>query len=695
MPTAAIVSRRPYGQRSPFANALRNSVSVRWRSWGFLPAGGHATSGAMSHLLSRRELAGGLVVLPLTAPAQAPPQRHLLRTAMSGQDLHTLVLPRQGWTPFPSSLARPAWHAVPKAIHKQLVPEAESHLGKPWPALPAAMLLEFKRNGNRSNYEGVRSERRDRLQALAIAECLEGKGRFLDEIANGVWSTCEETFWGVPAHLSRQRAGIGLPDVTDPIVDLFAAETSSLLAWIHYLLAPSLERVSPLLPKRIAWEIDRRVLTPCLERDDYLWMGFQGTRPVNNWNPWINSNWLASTLLMEPDATRRIASVAKILRSLDRFLDGYSDDGGCDEGPSYWTRAGASLFDCLQLLDSASGGTLDFFRMPLIREIGRYIWRAHIHADWFLNFADASARVKLPADLVYRYGRRIGDANLAAFGAHAAKGTYARSDSIGRTLHSLFNRGEITQAPARQPLARDVWMPGIQVMAARVNEGSADGLFLAAQGGHNDESHNHNDVGNFIVYADGEPAIIDVGVETYTARTFSANRYDIWTMQSAYHNLPTIGGVMQAPGREFTARRVSYRSDDRGAEFQLDIAAAYPPAANIRSWLRTLRLDRSHNRIEIREQFDLAKGPPDITLTFMTPCRPFPAAGVVRLSGGFLSKGAVELAFDSRVFTAGIEEIPIADARLRSSWGEHLYRVLLRADRPAAQQEWAYTIRQV
>ena len=101
-----------------------------------------------------------------------------------------------------------------------------------------------------------------------------------------------------------------------------------------------------------------------------------------------------------------------------------------------------------------------------------------------------------------------------------------------------------------------MWLPGIQIMAARVREGSADGLYLAAQGGHNAESHNHNDVGNFIVYANGEPAIIDVGVETYTAKTFSPQRYDIWTMQSAYHNLPTVNGVMQGAGREFEARNV-------------------------------------------------------------------------------------------------------------------------------------------
>jgi len=50
---------------------------------------------------------------------------------------------------------------------------------------------------------------------------------------------------------------------------------------------------------------------------------------------------LTSYLLIESDPVRKTAEVQKILNSLDKFLNGYSDDGGCDEGPSYWGAAGA------------------------------------------------------------------------------------------------------------------------------------------------------------------------------------------------------------------------------------------------------------------------------------------------------------------------------------------------------------------
>ncbi|WP_259391711.1 heparinase II/III-family protein [Paenibacillus thiaminolyticus] len=116
-------------------------------------------------------------------------------------------------------------------------------------------------------------------------------------------------------------------------------------------------------------------------------------------------------------------------------------------------------------------------------------------------------------------------------------------------LFDLFALPDM-EGPAAEPpaLPLDRWMPGVEVMVARER---GDGWFLAAKGGHNDESHNHNDIGSFIVYADQCPLWIDAGVGTYTAKTFSPERYSIWTMQSGYHNVPTVNGAEQAPGRTF------------------------------------------------------------------------------------------------------------------------------------------------
>ena len=633
------------------------------------------------------------------AAAAATGPREILSGAAGKAKLETALLPREKWRPYPTAAERPAWESLPADARAALIGSGEQALTGPWGTLPATIFLEYKRVGNRSRYEAIRDARRNRLRQLVVAECVEGKGRFLDEIVNGIWLTCEETWWGVPAHLNMQKAGPGLPDVTDPAIDLFAAETSMLLSWTLYLLGAELATVSPLVPDRLYLELDRRILVPALAHNHWNWMGLDNEgkpngRPLNNWTPWICSNWLTTALIAERDAGRRRAAVSKIVRVLDNFLNGYADDGGCDEGPSYWNVAGGALFDNLKLLYSATDGKFNVYSTPLVGEIGRYVYRAHIAGDYYTNFADAPAKVHIDGNMVWRYGRRIGDEKMAALGAWAAKrheGTTA--GSLGRQLPRIFTLADMRQAPASETLVRDVWLPGIQAMMARVREGSAEGLYLAAHGGHNAESHNHNDVGDFVVYAGGKPVIIDVGVETYSAKTFSAHRYEIWTMQSAYHNLPTIDGAMQAPGRQYAARNVAYRSTDRAAELALDIAGAYPAKAGVKTWKRTLRLQRVPNLVEVRDQFALARAPKEITLTLMTPC-----AMQQKGPGLLLLRAAdtpeVQLEFDGNVFQASQEPIEITDARLQASWGARLYRILLRAQKSGTSGDWNLRIRE-
>jgi hypothetical protein len=631
--------------------------------------------------MTRRVFLAAPAVLAAQAQSQSLPKRNLLASLWSPEKLSQTT----NFHPFPTAKERPAWDQIPADARAALIATGERQLKAPWDQLPASFALEFARNGNRSHYEGLRTRRRNKLQDLVIAETVEGKGRFTDEIVNGIWTTCEETFWGVPAHLGAQKAKVGLPDFTEPIVELFGAETASLLAWTLYLLEPQLAQVSKLVPERIRLETQRRILAPCLERDDFSFMGFHGG-PPNNWDPWITSNWITSTLILEPDVKRRNAAIVKSVRCLDNFLNGYADDGGCDEGPSYWGRAGASLFDCLELLHEASNGSLNAFDQPLIHQIGLYICRAHIAGEWYTNFSDAPARFATNGDLLYRYGKRVNDRTMMQHGAYAAFEKDEKAipgDSIGRQLPALFNLAEFRKAPRTQALLRDAWMPGIGVMAARREEGSTKGLYLAAEAGNNGKSHNHNDVGNFIVYANGEPAIIDVGVETYTAKTFGAHRYELWTMQSAFHNCPTIGGVMQSPGRQFAAAAVTYSP----GELHMDIAGAYPKEANLKSWQRRIKLDRIANRIEIGDEYALSQAAKEITLTLMTPCK-------VTQESGYLSlENKVRVAYDAAL-TPVIEEIKLEDARLKGVWGDRVYRILLRAQNPPRSGKWQLQITQ-
>jgi hypothetical protein len=475
------------------------------------------------------------VACAVSLPAGALAENLSLAERCPEETLKRILLPRSQWRPFPKADERAAWDQLPDDTRKTLVALGEECAAVEVPNLPATLYLEFRRVGNRSRYQDVWMVRRKLLNSLALAECVEGKGRFLDPLANAAWAICEESSWTWPAHISRQKAGSGLPDTTEPVVALFSAETACSLAWVVYLLEEQLDEVSPLICPRIRREIDERILTPYLERDDFGWMGFGRRGRPNNWNPWINSNVLASTLLVEDDEQRRMATVHKVLRCLDNFFVPYPEDGSCDEGPSYWTRAGASLFDNLEWLHSATGGRFDVYDDEVVKDIGRFIYRTHIVGDAYVCVGDCDARINVPRDLIYRYGQRIGDAQMQALATFDKSGSFLwRSRrgmwSMARPLHAVFNLSKLraVETPSA-PLPGDVWLGSddMQLMVARDREGTSAGLFVAGWGAHNAQSHNHNDVGNYVVYVDGLPVLVDVGRPTYTRQTFSSDRYKI------------------------------------------------------------------------------------------------------------------------------------------------------------------------
>jgi hypothetical protein len=245
--------------------------------------------------------------------------RRLLERRIETIGLAAALVPREAFRPYPRAVDRGAWERlVPEDRRRAFVAAAEKQLAEPWAVLPASRFLDYVRDGNRGRYESLLFSRREKLGLLVLGETLEGRGRFADAIADGVWLLCEESFWGVPAHVGAQKRGSGLPDVTEPTVDLFAAETGALLAWTDYLVGEGLDAVHPLVRERLRLEVDRRILTPALDRDDFWWMGFT-PREVNNWNPWINSNWLAAVLLLERDpstgSSTRIPTTAAATRA--------------------------------------------------------------------------------------------------------------------------------------------------------------------------------------------------------------------------------------------------------------------------------------------------------------------------------------------------------------------------------------------
>lgn len=584
-------------------------------------------------------------------------------------DIHGNILQYDSFIPF-SDLGGYALN--PKNFEK-IISEAEKLLDCEYKVLPASVYMQFRRNGNRSVYEGIYFERRRIISNLLLAEAAERKGRFTDKLIDGIWLLLEESTWVIPAHNQSQ------PGTISPLtyaygrevdfIDLFAAETGSLLAWIYYIAHEFLDEITPLICERVIYELNRRIVEPYMTNDNHWWMGFKGNS-LNNWTPWIISNILTVCAFVVHDTESREKMTERALNILDNFTYFYHSDGGCDEGPGYWGVAGASYFDCAELLYDISGGFINIFGSELLRNMGEYIAKVNINGDRFLNFADCPARVTPDYYMIARYGRRCSSKMLEGYGIsgihkNAMKPACSFTGTIYRCIKDLC---EPEYIHAGYIAAEKVWFDGICVMAKRERADTSNGLYLAAKGGNNGESHNHNDVGSFIIYSDGKPLIIDVGVGTYTADTFNSNRWKIWTMQSAYHNVPTINGKMQPPGGQYKADNIIYNKAD--GSLSMGLCGAYPHDSKILYFNRSFALD---NGIAVISDDIKLDGNGEIEFNLMTESLPHIAGD------GKIVFGNGRIAEYDPALSADLDTIELTDKRIASGWGRDvLYRIRLK-----------------
>ena len=564
--------------------------------------------------------------------------------------------------------------SIPTEMRQSYVSYGEQYADKPWTVLPWTVFAEYKITGNRVNYEGICFEKRRQLAALVMAEIMEGKGRFIHQIIDGIGSFCEETWWGIPAHYSKP---IPLTELQE--VDLFNAETAGLIAWTRYMLEKQLDAFSSALCQRIDGEIERRILQPAVERD--YWWKTAGM----NWNPWICSNWLACVLICEKDEARKAEAIRQIRQATQAFIDAYPEDGGCDEGPGYWDRAAASMFEIMRLLDFEPTGVRSqetgvMRQESKVRRMAAYAYKTYIGNDYCVCFADAHENKSVQqVNIVYPFGLWLNDQTMREFGAWLGQRKQVLTNpaalfdksgnfpTLGRELFFLRHIREFMAEQPREPLLKDVWLPDLQIMTARRGN-----LYVAMKGGHNGESHNHNDVGSFIVYRNNGPLFIDPAVGEYTAQTFGNGRYDIWTMQSQYHNLPQINGTDQKDGKAFAAKVVSHKN----GQLTLDIAGAYPAEADVKSWKRTVTATKSG--ITVTEDFELNNYKRPARLMLMTTNR----------------DALKYISYNHNQLEVSVEDVSNQlDPLLKGMWGQEMYRIVLTVKSKKMKQLIKYSIK--
>ena len=653
-----------------------------------------------------------LLTLMMASPLFASEEVHdLLSQKFEQSGAAAFFKAGERWVPLPDYEDRQGWVELLGEYSAQYIAGGEKYLDYSWQSIPATAYLEYERSGERGSMEKPHDSNRLALNALMLAELAEGKGRFMDQLLNGAWHFAHQPGWVLSAHQPRQQSGRSLPDGREQLIDLVSGACGATLSYILYFFRDSFDAIDPSISYTVSQAIRRNVLDPFLnEAEDNAnwWLGFTGANGgiVNNWNPWCNSDVMLCFLLTETDQARLDEAVSKSVRSVDKFINYIKHDGACEEGPSYWQHSAGKLYDWLRIMYDASAGQFSLFDNELIRSMGEYISRTYISDSWVVNFADATAKLSFDPCFIYNYGKDLGSEELMDFAifnladwqnkcfkaprAVGAKDSFRSLGSL-RNIQEMKARVEALNAKGqfdasvrdlRKSVPALVWYDQTEFCYMK----NARNWFFAAKGGHNNESHNHNDVGTFILYMDGVPMFIDAGVGTYTKLTFSDQRYSIWSMQTNYHNLPLVNGEPQLFGSQYLSRNA--KVSGKGT-FSLDISGAYGPEAGCESWVRTYRLaDKS---LKIKDSYSLrSRLAPDV-LNFLVQ-------GEVSIKGNRIevcNMGKTASLEFPLGFTPTVETIVLDDPRLSKVWGESIRRVSLRSapDAPA-KGSYEFTIRE-
>ena len=628
------------------------------------------------------------ILLMFTTTMFAYTERNLLQNSVTKEQLKEALIMNGEWVPYPAYSDREGWNSLLNDEDRQtLINAGEKMLDYKWQVIRATDYLEYERSGERNIMQNPYEANRKAINMLMMAELAEGKGRFVDQLINGVFFSCEMTSWVLSAHLPRQSTKRSMPDWREQIIDLGSGNYGSMLAWVYYFFHDTFDKANPVISLRLRHELQERILDPYMENDREWWMAFywKPGEIINNWNPWCNSNVLQCYLLLEEDRDKLTDAVWRTMQSVDKFINFVKSDGACEEGTSYWGHAAGKMYDYLQILSDGTNGKVSLFNNPMIRRMGEYISRSYVSDGWVVNFADASAKGGGDAPLIYRYGRAVGSEEMMQFAAYLLKGkrpTIPLGNDVFRTLQCvLLNKGLEQTRPAHNVPAC-TWYPETEFCYLTNNSG----WFLATKGGFNNESHNHNDAGTFSLYINNTPILIDAGVGTYTRQTFSSERYSIWTMQSNYHNLPMINGVPQRFGQEYKATNVVCKEKQRF--FSADISTAYPEEAAVNSWIRSYKLE--NKRLVITDKFSLKETMAANQVNFLVwGDIDISKAGKVIVKVG---EEQATLEYPAN-FKATLETIELPDTRLSNVWGKQIYRIVLTDSQKKLEGNYKFIIK--
>jgi hypothetical protein len=537
----------------------------------------------------------------------------------------------------------------------QLVIEGQRYLETPIPDLSWSLFHRIWEDGNRKTYEAVYFHRRQSLAALGLLCWLwPAREDYRNGLLDIVWAICNEFSWCVPAHfeslpgnqVTRQSVHDQYIGHHDPAIgiDLFAAETAFTLAEILQLTG---EWWPAAVRDRIYRETYRRVFIPYLHSGPYFWEGVR-----NNWAAVCAGSIGAAAIYLIEDSQELSLILEKALPVLDLFLEGFGEDGACLEGYMYWSYGFGFYTYFAELLERRTAGGIDLCTHPKVKAIALFQQKCFLTGKKTVNFSDSQSEANVNIGLTHEWARRIPEMHVPEF-SFKGKLLYDHCGRFAPALRNLiwFN----PELQGKDWEEASYYLSDAQWVISRVHQPNGS-FYFAAKGGHNDEPHNHNDIGHFILMGGNETFLADMGCGLYTKQYFGPDRYSFIGNGAQGHSVPVINNSYQLTGKESKASVLQAEIGPECDLFRLELKDAYgqPSLSKLeRCW--TWHKDCSPPRLHLEDQFEFSEGSDSVTERLICAFQPtMKGLGRVELEG---SQIRLVIQFDGGLLEPTVEQL--------------------------------------
>ncbi|MEM9983600.1 MAG: heparinase II/III family protein [Bacteroidota bacterium] len=455
---------------------------------------------------------------------------------------------------------------------------------------------------------------RGKAQTLAFVYQMTGETSYAQKAYEFAEVVCRLPLWTLQAHefeiiYSRVWPWNVDDDQVNFNFDLGSATTGQTLAWVYDWTYDALSKPQR---DRLRGALLEKAITPV--RGDYEFHWWAASYRCN-WTGVCNGGLGMVALALLKEYPQLADVVAESYNRIDLMMNQLGVDGGWQEGGSYW-RYGmdrSALF--AYALKRASEGKYNLFENERLQAnpvtFPIYLF---VPPDRSVNFGDA-------------HDHRIGGSdffNLLTTETQSPTGAWYREAFLGPgkgMLDLIFPRPSVAaKAPVQTSRHfRDiVWW----VMRSRFTDENK--VTVAGKVGKSDDPHHgHLDVGHFILFWRGEDFLKDSGRPYYDEEYFDEARWDYPQASSAGHNVISVNGEGQIPGKlkgqpfnyEVGGKVLRFSSSPEQDYVLMDPTRAYP-GQELKAWQRHLSLDKVHDVTLVRDEITTASEGSAVSLRY-------------------------------------------------------------------------------